>query len=153
VINKIDRLILELKLPPQDAYYKLTHTIQEVNGIIAHSAASSPEPFQPKRISPELNNVIFASAEHGWSFSLMSFATLYASRHPSGGGIDPRAMSRRLWGDWFFDDDSKCFSKNKPHPSSQKTFVQFILEPVYKIYSQVHSFHHSLSGLFLFTLS
>jgi U5 small nuclear ribonucleoprotein component len=35
VINKIDRLVLELKLPPQDAYYKLVHTIEEVNKVIA----------------------------------------------------------------------------------------------------------------------
>ena len=33
-VNKIDRLILELKLPPQDAYYKIRHTIDEVNGLI-----------------------------------------------------------------------------------------------------------------------
>ncbi|KAJ1676233.1 U5 small nuclear ribonucleoprotein component, partial [Spiromyces aspiralis] len=34
VINKVDRIILELKIPPNDAYYKLRHTIQEVNSII-----------------------------------------------------------------------------------------------------------------------
>lgn len=34
VVNKIDRLVLELKLPPADSYYKLMHTIEEVNGII-----------------------------------------------------------------------------------------------------------------------
>jgi 116 kDa U5 small nuclear ribonucleoprotein component len=33
-INKIDRLILELKLPPQDAYFKLKHIIDEINGLI-----------------------------------------------------------------------------------------------------------------------
>lgn len=33
-INKIDRLILELKLPPADAYFKLRHIIDEVNAII-----------------------------------------------------------------------------------------------------------------------
>ncbi|CAF1679603.1 unnamed protein product [Adineta ricciae] len=33
-INKIDRLILELKLPPQDAYFKIKHIIDEVNGLI-----------------------------------------------------------------------------------------------------------------------
>eukprot|EP01042_Synura_sphagnicola_P009226 gene9226-11847_t len=40
VINKMDRLILELKLPPADAYLKLIHTIEEVNGIIANHALS-----------------------------------------------------------------------------------------------------------------
>jgi U5 small nuclear ribonucleoprotein component len=33
-INKIDRLILELKLPPNDSYYKLRHIIEEINGLL-----------------------------------------------------------------------------------------------------------------------
>ncbi len=33
-INKIDRLLLELKLPPDDAYHKLQHTIEEVCAFI-----------------------------------------------------------------------------------------------------------------------
>lgn len=40
VINKIDRLILELKLPPNDAYFKLRHTIEEVNTIIRWAIAA-----------------------------------------------------------------------------------------------------------------
>ena len=34
-LNKIDRLILELKLPPNDAYYKSKNIIDEVNSLIA----------------------------------------------------------------------------------------------------------------------
>ena len=33
-INKIDRLVLELKLPPADAYYKLRNIITELNGMM-----------------------------------------------------------------------------------------------------------------------
>ena len=40
-INKIDRLILELKLPPGDAYYKLRHVIDEVNALIRSSTTAS----------------------------------------------------------------------------------------------------------------
>lgn len=32
--SKIDRLILELKLPPADAYFKLKHIVDEVNGLL-----------------------------------------------------------------------------------------------------------------------
>ena len=35
--NKIDRLILELKLPPTDAYYKLKHIVDEVNGLLRYT--------------------------------------------------------------------------------------------------------------------
>ena len=34
VVNKIDRLILELRLPPMDAFYKIKHTIEEINTYI-----------------------------------------------------------------------------------------------------------------------
>lgn len=34
VVNKIDRLILELRIPPADAYYKIKHTIEEINTFI-----------------------------------------------------------------------------------------------------------------------
>lgn len=34
VVNKIDRLILELRIKPADAYYKIKHTIEEVNTVI-----------------------------------------------------------------------------------------------------------------------
>jgi len=34
VVNKIDRLILELRMPPADAYYKIKSTIEEVNAFI-----------------------------------------------------------------------------------------------------------------------
>lgn len=34
VLNKMDRLVLELRLPVNDAYHKLKHTLDEVNFII-----------------------------------------------------------------------------------------------------------------------
>lgn len=34
VVNKIDRLILELRIKPSDAYQKILHTIEEVNTFI-----------------------------------------------------------------------------------------------------------------------
>jgi len=79
VINKVDRLILELKLPPSDAYFKLRHTLDEINAIA--SAASLGR--QEMRVSPELGNVCFASSQNGWSFTLQSFAKIYSETHGS----------------------------------------------------------------------
>ena len=36
VVNKIDRLILELRIKPVDAYYKIRHTLEEVNTVIRY---------------------------------------------------------------------------------------------------------------------
>jgi U5 small nuclear ribonucleoprotein component len=101
VVNKFDRLILELKLPPQDAYFKIMHTLEEINGIIADN---TPKDECPVRISPELGNVCFAAGQHRWSFTLLSFATIYAEKHP---GVDPIDFSKRLWGDWYFNDEHR----------------------------------------------
>ena len=48
-INKVDRLMLELKLPPTDAYYKLRHIIDEVNGLIRYECDILK--FLPNRVA------------------------------------------------------------------------------------------------------
>lgn len=42
VVNKIDRLILELRIKPADAYYKIKHTIEEVNTFIRYGYSFFP---------------------------------------------------------------------------------------------------------------
>lgn len=41
VMNKMDRLVLELKLPPTDAYYKIRHTLEDINNLISQYAPNS----------------------------------------------------------------------------------------------------------------
>ena len=42
VVNKLDRLILELRIKPVDAYYKIKHTIDEINTFIRHAHRFAP---------------------------------------------------------------------------------------------------------------
>lgn len=37
-ISKLDRLVIEMKLPPEDAYLKLKHTLEEINSLISRAA-------------------------------------------------------------------------------------------------------------------
>lgn len=74
IINKMDRLVLELKLPPADAYFKLRHTVEEINAFVS---GLTPE-WERFRVSPELGNVCFASSLYGFVFSARSFAKHYA---------------------------------------------------------------------------
>lgn len=108
------------------------HTIEEINTLISNH--SSQEGEVPQRLSPELGNVCFACAQHGWSFTLESFAQLYCTRHP--GAMAAEDLAKRLWGDWYHDPNSSAITKKKPFSSASRTFVQYVLEPVYKIYSQ-----------------
>jgi 116 kDa U5 small nuclear ribonucleoprotein component len=52
VINKIDRLILELRLPPIDAYLKIRHTLEEINGIIV-SCLTDPNDIDKFRVNDD----------------------------------------------------------------------------------------------------
>ncbi len=185
----MDRLILELKLPPSDAYFKLRHTIEEVNALIAANAGGAEVPV----LSPTAGNVAFSAGLYGWSFTLQSFAQLYSD--VCGGGFDPRCgracclplqcaalhrcgaakplpapaalratglsraataraalpltpprrpptaprrdFAQRLWGDVYFDDSTRGFRRKAPSVGAARTFVTFILDPLYKVYSQV----------------
>ncbi|XP_003222658.1 116 kDa U5 small nuclear ribonucleoprotein component [Anolis carolinensis] len=128
-INKIDRLILELKLPPTDAYYKLRHIVDEVNGLI--SMYSTDENLI---LSPLLGNVCFASSQYSICFTLGSFAKIYTDMY---GDINYQEFAKRLWGDIYFNLKTRKFTKKAPTSSSQRSFVEFILEPLYKILAQV----------------
>lgn len=135
-VNKIDRLILELKLPPADAYHKLRHTLEEVNAVIEAAYGGDENcPFA----DPVRGTVCFGSALYGWSFTLHSFAKLYAD--VKGVEMNTKEFSRRLWGDVYFHDDTRTFKKKPPPGGGERSFVQFILEPLYKIYSQAVGEH------------
>ena len=137
VVNKVDRLILELKLPPNDAYYKLRLTIEEVNNAIKACGSSY-------RVSPELGNVCFASFSMGWCFSLESFSRLYFDHFDNGGNPAAAAsrtsykdFAKRLWGDVYFNQKTRKFAKSAVTENFTRSFVHFILEPIYKLYAQV----------------
>ncbi len=129
VVNKMDRLILELKLPPSDAYFKLKHVIEEVNTVIENAL---PGQGEKRRLSPEKGNVAFASSSMGWCFTLPSFAKMYAESYPD---INARELSVRLWGDIFFNPRRRSFTRKGTEEGSKRTVVKFVLEPIYKLYS------------------
>ncbi|KIM70109.1 hypothetical protein SCLCIDRAFT_101752 [Scleroderma citrinum Foug A] len=133
VLNKIDRLILELRIPPADAYYKIKHTIEEINNFIS---GINPDP--ELRLSPERGNVTFASTDMNWCFTLRSFAQMYANTF---GSLDVTAFADRLWGDIYFNTETRKFTRKAPEGNSKqaRSFVHFVLDPLYKLYSHVLS--------------
>jgi U5 small nuclear ribonucleoprotein component len=124
ILNKIDRLILELNLPPQDAYFKLKHVVEQVNTVLKKYGVE-------QRLSPEADNVCFASTKQGWIFSLKSFAKMYCQR--SNTAFDHVSFARRLWGDIYFDREKRLFRKTPLEGQTCRSFTEFILEPLYKI--------------------
>ena len=93
------------------------------------------------QVHPAKGNVAFASAESGWSFTLRSFAQLYMDVH--GTYFDVDKFAARLWGDHYYNPATRRFSKNQDG-GIQRSFVHFVLEPLYKIYTQVTSMLSSI---------
>ena len=54
-----------------------------------------------------------------------------------GGGVNYNEFAKRLWGDVYFNEKTRKFSKKAPLSTSPRSFVEFVLEPMYKIFSQV----------------
>lgn len=133
VINKMDRLILELKIPPTDAYFKLKHVVEEVNTVIENTI---PGQGEKRRLSPEKGNVAFACTSMQWVFTLPSFARMYAETYPK---VDASEFSKRLWGDIFFNPASRKFTRKAAEEGAKRAFVNFVLEPIYKLYSHTIS--------------
>lgn len=118
--------------------------------------ASSIDPDPALRLSPELGNVAFASTDMNWCFTLRSFAKMYADTYgtptcpvasslmlisPSSflGPLDINSFGDRLWGDIYFDPSTRKFTRKPADPEHARSFVHFILEPLYKLYSNVLS--------------
>lgn len=169
VINKIDRLIIELKLTPTEAYIHLTRLIEQVNAVMgsffsvdrmehdlkwrerqerkkrekrttSDSSYGEDETFVEETdddlyFSPELNNIIFASAIDGWGFNISQFASIYERKL----GMKRENLEKVLWGDYYFDPKTrKVISGNssaaKMLRNSKPLFVQLVLENIWKVY-------------------
>jgi U5 small nuclear ribonucleoprotein component len=133
IVNKVDRLILELKLPPNDAYFKLKHVIEEVNTVIENTI---PGKGEARRLSPEKGNVLFACTDMNWCFTLQSFSKMYSE---SFGGVNTEEFARRLWGDIYFNPKKRNFTRKPIEANARRSFVHFVMEPIYKLFSHTLS--------------
>ncbi|XP_052206412.1 uncharacterized protein LOC127810862 isoform X2 [Diospyros lotus] len=156
VLNKIDRLICELKLSPMEAYTRLQRIVHEVNGIMSayksekylsdvDSILAGPssevgdgnqefiEDDEEDTFQPQRGNVAFVCALDGWGFSIIEFAEFYASKL----GASTTALLKSLWGPWYFNSKTKMIVGKKGISGGSKArplFVQFVLEPLWQVY-------------------
>ncbi|CCW60417.1 unnamed protein product [Phytomonas sp. EM1] len=138
VITKVDRLIIDLKLPPLDAYRKLRLVVDAVNNVIVSCGGAAGTPENPGSrslvVSPENGTVCFSSARLGLFFSLVTFSKKYSEIYPS---VEVGTLSQCMWGQVTFHQGAfKRITSFRERP----TFVTFILEPLYKVIA------HSATG-------
>ncbi|KAL2311779.1 GTPase Ria1 [Schizosaccharomyces pombe] len=146
VINKMDRLITELKLSPIEAHYHLLRLVEQVNAVIGTfytgelmQLADNDEVISDEGIyfAPEQGNVVFASAYDGWAFCLDQFSEFYEKKL----GLKQKALTKCLWGDYYLDPKTKRVLQPK-HLQGRRLkpmFVQFVLENLWAVYESAVS--------------
>ncbi|KAG1360775.1 elongation factor-like GTPase 1 [Cocos nucifera] len=154
VLNKIDRLITELKLSPMEAYNRLQRIVHEVNGIVSAYKSEKylsdvdsllagaageveqelVEDDEEVMFQPQKGNVAFVCALDGWGFCLSQFAEFYASKL----GASTTALLKGLWGPRYYNTKTMMIVGKKGtegvSKDPQPMFVQFVLRPLWQVY-------------------
>ena len=134
LLNKIDRFILELKIPPNDAYFKIKYIIDEFNKIVIENEIYNMDKNKKYFIHPNSGNVLFGSMKYNVIFSLESLSNkLYNNKNKYKLNIDYKKFAKLLYGDIYYDEKNNKFTKEMTGEDKKRTFVKFVLEPFYKI--------------------
>lgn len=136
-ITKMDRLFLDLRLPPSDAYHKVRAIVDSINVALTARGRPGLLPQQQRGGGQQEGGVLFVSSRMDFCFTLHSVATVYAKRFGPDVGVD--WLAARLWGDIGYDESVRAFVAARENGLAP-SFVSFVLEPLYKVVA------HALAG-------
>jgi elongation factor 2 len=132
ILNKLDRCILELQQPPEEAYLTFVKSIENVNVIVA---TYNDPAMGDLSLDPVKGKVAFGSGLHQWAFTLKRFAKTYAAKFQT----SRLKMMRRLWGDMFYNKKGEWKRDNTLANDKdwKRGFVGMCLDPIYQMFDAV----------------
>eukprot|EP00092_Neocalanus_flemingeri_P025078 GFUD01027194.1.p1 GENE.GFUD01027194.1~~GFUD01027194.1.p1 ORF type:complete len:1021 (+),score=381.10 GFUD01027194.1:451-3513(+) len=163
VLNKVDRLVVEMKQDPLAAYHHMVQVLEQVNALVAEMfnqevLEQSSKVTQEKKnveigvddvydwssgmedaddsslyFSPEMGNVVFCSAVDGWAFSLNTFAKIYSKKL----GFSESVLQRTLWGDFYINMKAKKIYNGAGAKAKKPLFVSLVLDNIWAVYEAV----------------
>ncbi|KAL7517830.1 hypothetical protein ACHAWX_002718, partial [Stephanocyclus meneghinianus] len=149
VVNKLDRLCTELGLSPEEAYLRIRNLIETVNAVCAamvqnrafeeeENATTTSSADRQEAVwnfDPVRGNVVFASALHGWGFTVPALArSLFKSKTVP---IKPPLLRQYLFGDYKYKHDAAKVFKWKHGHDEEPMFAEFGLRPLWDVYQNV----------------
>uniref|UniRef100_A0A672H227 Elongation factor like GTPase 1 n=1 Tax=Salarias fasciatus TaxID=181472 RepID=A0A672H227_SALFA len=166
VVNKIDRLIVELKLTPQEAYSHLQKILEQVNAVtgtlftskVLEERAEKEEEEEKKEGDPSGGEQVY-----DWSAGLeevddshlyfspdqgnVVFASAidgwgfsiqqFASIYSQRMGIRSEVLLKTLWGDFYLNAKAKKIMKGAQAKGKKPLFVQLVLDNIWSLYDAV----------------
>lgn len=130
MVNKVDRALLELQLPPEELYQAFCRSIESVNVIVATYNDAALGDIQ---VHPTKGTVAFGSGLHQWAFTLKRFARDYGSKF----GVEESKMMEKLWDNWYFDADRKVWTSTDKGGTLERAFCQFIMTPISSLFEAI----------------
>merc|ERR1711966_129785 len=129
MVNKLDRVILELQAQLEDTYQNFIKILENVNVIIA---TYMDEICGDLQVFPDKGTVAFGSGLQSWGFTLTHFAKLYAEKFKA----TPEKLMKKLWGDHFFNNKTGKWSKTMEE-GTHRGFNKFVLEPIFRMFKLI----------------
>merc|ERR1712166_568170 len=129
MVNKLDRVILELQAQLEDTYQNFIKILENVNVIIA---TYMDETCGDLQVYPDRGTVAFGSGLQSWGFTLTHFAKLYAEKFKA----TPEKLIKKLWGDHFFNNKTGKWSKSEEE-GTHRGFNKFVLEPIFRMFKLI----------------
>ncbi|KAF6987630.1 hypothetical protein CFC21_005252 [Triticum aestivum] len=142
VLNKLDRLITDLRLDPGEAYERLHRIVAGANSVYStlrsgsyFSLLDGPAPAQQAddgedTFVPQKGNVVFGCARDGWGFRIQDFAAVMAMGRPG----QASKLVGWLWGAYYWDKEKKKAMPLANGMKQQPMFVEFVLKRLWKVY-------------------
>ncbi|WKX88079.1 hypothetical protein Q1695_008027 [Nippostrongylus brasiliensis] len=138
VLNKIDRLRVELKMEAVEAYTHIVRLLEAVNSCVSQviqglalendSSEKIEEMESALSFNPTKGNVIFSSAIHGYAFGVDDFANIYAEKLK----IPKAELNDALFGDFYVAGGK--IKDNAASRGKKKLFVQLVLDPLWALH-------------------
>lgn len=121
LINKIDRLIFELQLSPEDLYQKLYSHVIHLNSVIHNYNKKMPEIV----LDPRKGTVAFGCGKQGWGFSLFNMAAKWCGKL----GMTKEELVEKLWGENYYSPKTNSWH-DTPGTGRKRGFNCFVIEPI-----------------------
>nr|XP_033776855.1 elongation factor-like GTPase 1 isoform X2 [Geotrypetes seraphini] len=165
LINKLDRLIVELKLTSQEAYTHLQKILEQVNAV---TGALFTSKVLEERADKDTENQMIAETVDGeqvydWSAGLeetddshlyfspeqgnVVFASAidgwgfsteqFAQLYSQKVGIKALVLLKTLWGDYYLNTKAKKIMKGAQAKGKKPLFVQLVLDNIWNLYDVV----------------
>merc|ERR1711970_1183653 len=128
-MNKMDLALLTLQLESEDLYQTFQRIVEDINVIIG-TYGDEDGPMGNVAVDPAKGTVGFGSGLHGWAFTLLQFAKIYAKKFK----IEEPKLMKRFWGDKYYNATEKKWN-SEGGAGYVRGFNQFVLDPIYKVFN------------------